>query len=324
MALEQVLQPNEYEIRVKDDCNLWDQLAEIQKKNGWTTQDLGTTSLLREMDTVTSLFIVRKKDNFLVGATVLIETEESVYANVYVLRDGYRASGLGMKLIIRFQQQLGPSLACKPLIARGAPAMMDKYKEEPFNGVHLYEMFYIKFQSKKEILDFFPIEGVCSYALLSVRNLNPKQFNAFIEYDKMITGVNREKFLRNYYSLAFVEGIVMFDLKGTIRGVAGSVPTNGGDYMYKINPVYAENSNDAAHLVHALVNQIPFDAAEFVTHIRTQSAGDCLLKRARDVNKPLGLVGVLCSATNLDQIYTDRSNSSLIFAPTNSPAHFDG
>ena len=34
----------------------------------------------------------------------------------------------------------------------------------------------------------------------------PRPFQELIDYDKTTTGVNRTKFLQNYYSLDFVEG----------------------------------------------------------------------------------------------------------------------
>lgn len=314
----------EYEILTKDNGNLWDQLRELINTQRWTTQDHATLSLLQEMPNVVNLFITRKSDNFLLGAVILIETQENILGNVYVMREGYRASGMGMKLVRMFMKILHKSFTEKPFLARGVPAMMGKYAGPPFYATHAYELYSYEFTDKKDLKDFFPAPASHPYRIVSVKDLTPRQFHQMIEYDKMVTGVDRTKFLTEYYSIDFVKGIVAFDSNNQIRGMAGLVPTTYEDGLFKLNPIYAENIDDASTFVHAVADQTNHPNAHFVLHTRTASAGDWMLKKCKDTNRKMNMVGVLCNATNLNQIYKDPSRTDLMFSPTNSPAHFDG
>lgn len=179
--------------------------------------------------------------------------------------------------------------------------MWRAYTNRPFNAKFFYELYSLRFADRADLRSFFPLPPAHNYHVVSIKDTT--QFHwwmmeSIIEYDKMVTGQDRTTFLKNYFSIDFVDAVVLFDQEWKPKGMAAISPTGNIEGQFKLNPIYCQTPGDAGNifcpkskylsfsaiLVHAIADVARHPDASFVTHIRRRSAGDWIYNRAKDTN----------------------------------------
>uniref|UniRef100_A0A7I4Z853 N-acetyltransferase domain-containing protein n=1 Tax=Haemonchus contortus TaxID=6289 RepID=A0A7I4Z853_HAECO len=316
----QQLREDDVEIIQYGTGEIWDQMRELVRVANWTTHDAATWQLFPERKNIYPIFAIRKSDNYLLGGVALVETDIALGA-FYVMRPEIRGLGTGMKMMVHLLHLLHHELKDKAAIGRAVQAMYDKYSGPPFYAIHHHEMYRFMLP-KEEILKMFPTTG-STLVPVSVKDMNPAQFEKVCAYDELVTGRNRREFLKEFYSIFFTNGVGLFDASGNVHGFIGAVPTVADSQVIKISPIFASNNNDVGYLLKCILEMIPKPDVKYAIHPTTNSAGDWMLQKCRDADIPLVFCGTAGNSTHNNIIYKDPCKVELMYAPMNSALFFD-
>ncbi|VDL72473.1 unnamed protein product [Nippostrongylus brasiliensis] len=299
---------------------MWDQMRDLVRQQGWYSQDEAVWNLLPEMKNVYPIFALNKRDNTVLGGVTLVETDV-VFGAFYVMRPDLRGLGVGMKMMVHLVEMIDAPSRVKPVLARGVKDMIGKYSGPPFYAIHHAEMYAFSLP-RQELLSMFPSSG-STFVPVSFKDMSDDQFHKVCEFDTLVSGRKRESFLKDYHSLFFTRGIALLDGNGDVHGMVGAVPLIADSQKFKIGPLFAKSQEDACYLIKCILHLIPNPDAKFVLNISTNTAGDWILQKCREANIPLTFAGTVANSTYNKIIYKDPCNEQLMFAPMNCPIFFD-
>ncbi|CAJ0580338.1 unnamed protein product, partial [Mesorhabditis spiculigera] len=286
---------------------LWKQWNDQIAIEAWSGDDVSMRTLTPILPTTRCVFARRKDTGDYLGA---------VTWNEY---DGYTfIGGVGRVLWDRATDRWP---AGQPHILRAVAEMEPYYRRR--NGMIGEQNLIMYMDHWRKFCDYLEPEAFYYLDTTLVSELNPKQFQKLLDFDKYMTGRDRSEFLRLHFGLEKTEGAVVFGDDGNIWGMASVGPTDRpDDHRWKISPIYAETLPAAASLAIRMEKNwagSQDDHAHVLVQILDLTRGDFELGPVLAKHVKPHKVGV----TLYNRNYYNPIRLHNLYVPHNNSGHFD-
>ncbi|GMS97580.1 hypothetical protein PENTCL1PPCAC_19755 [Pristionchus entomophagus] len=254
--------------------HLWEQLANIVRKMGWTSHDNTVLSMLPSLASIRCVFSQKNEDGSFLGGIVWSENNDEVaWIGMYVCVPEVRGCGIGGRIWSRMMERIRAT--GKTFGLRALPPMAAKYsaRDIPLE-ISRMRCNIMSCAELREICD--KLETTSSTILLK-SSLSGTHLHELLAFDKQMTGRDRSAVLSAFLASPSFECAVLLDDAGGISGWAGITSTGLEEsQLFKLAPVYASSLSEVAALIKPL---LPFCEsfyadARIIIHILTGTVGD--------------------------------------------------
>ncbi|EYB80852.1 hypothetical protein Y032_0398g722 [Ancylostoma ceylanicum] len=300
-----------------DDCSWNDWKDSVRAESWFSCGDDSTLAILPGSANTRVVLARQKKDGKFIGSVVWNENEDMAYIGFYILRPEYRGLGIGSVIWKRALQRIPAGYT---ISLRAVDYMASRYKaaDTPIEGPEIRSQ-RIRVQ---DLIDIARPHLLSNFNTKLVSTLNPKEYQAMLNYDMEVTGRDRSDLLRQNFDLKFTEGAILLG-NNDVHGFASITPTGGPDsHLYKLAPLYAQGLPEAFTVIYPLLEKIKAEDSEAIILINTwgSSVGEQVL---RPLLEEKCILSKICAFTLLSKPYENPTDFSRMFVAHGHSVHWE-